>query len=121
VRIFKNTQFARFARKAGISDDDLKAIVPELENGQWEACYGGDVYKKRIARPGEGKSGGYRAIIIFRSEKMTYYTFGFSKSDLDDISEKEERRLKAHASTMLNLTEAQLQARLDEGALLEIL
>ena len=52
---------------------------------------------------------------------MTYYTFGFSKSDLDDISEKEERRLKAHASTMLNLTEAQLQARLDEGALLEIL
>jgi hypothetical protein len=73
VRIFKNTQFARFARKAGISDDDLKSIVSELESGQWEACYGGDVYKKRIARLGHGKSGGYRAIIIFRSGKVTYY------------------------------------------------
>jgi hypothetical protein len=58
VRIFKNAWFLRFARKEGIGDDELRDIVDELEAGQVDADLGGDVYKQRLARPGEGKSGG---------------------------------------------------------------
>ncbi|GHU05792.1 hypothetical protein FACS1894147_12310 [Spirochaetia bacterium] len=61
IRIFKNTWFDRFAAKEGITDGELKDIVNNtLETGQAEANLGGDVYKVRIGRPGEGKSGGYR-------------------------------------------------------------
>jgi hypothetical protein len=120
VRIFKNTWFDRFARKAGISDNDLKAIVADLENGIWDASYGGDVYKKRAARAGEGKSGGYRAIIIFRTDKITYYTYGFPKSKKDDITDKEEAKLKVRAKNFFNLTDDQIKTRVDNGSLIEI-
>jgi hypothetical protein len=121
VRIFKNAWFDRFARKAGINEDTLKAVAGELEKGNWDASYGGDVYKKRVARPGEGKRGGYRAIIIFRSGKTTYYIYGFPKSAKDDITEKEEQYYKKRAYDILSLTDAQIRARLEEGSLIEIL
>jgi len=45
VRVFKNTWFARFADKEGISDGELKEAVNQLEAGQADADLGGDVYK----------------------------------------------------------------------------
>ncbi|GMO44522.1 MAG: type II toxin-antitoxin system RelE/ParE family toxin [Termitinemataceae bacterium] len=120
MRIFKNKWFCRFAEKARISDNDLKAIVADLENGVWDANYGGDVYKKRIARTGQGKSRGYRAIIFFKQENMIYFSYAFPKSEKSDINDKEEAKLKARAKTTLSLTDAEIQARLDEGVMIEI-
>jgi hypothetical protein len=57
--------FTRFAKREGISDDALKAIVHEMERGLCEDDLGGGVYKKRVARAGAGKSGGYRVILFF--------------------------------------------------------
>ncbi|GMO66056.1 MAG: hypothetical protein Ta2A_14030 [Treponemataceae bacterium] len=120
VRVFKNKWFDRFARKVGISDDDLKSIVTDLENGQWDANYGGDVYKKRIARRGSGKSGGYRAIIIFKKENRAYFSYAFPKTEKSDITDKEEQDLKKRAKDFFGLTDEQIQARLAEGSLVAI-
>jgi hypothetical protein len=57
MRIFKNTWFTRFAGKEGITDGELRELVNQLEAGQGTNL-GGSVYKMRLARPGEGKSGG---------------------------------------------------------------
>jgi hypothetical protein len=54
VRVFKNTRFTRFAKKEGITDNELREAVNQLEAGQPDADLGGGVYKIRIARPGEG-------------------------------------------------------------------
>ena len=72
----------------GISDNDLKAAVHQLEAGQAAANLGGDVYKVRVGRPGEGKSGGYRVIVLFRKEERTFYVYGFAKSEKANISER---------------------------------
>ena len=66
VRIFKNTWFTRYAGKEGISDNELAEAVKQLEAGQADANLGGNVYKLRVARSGEGKSSGYRVIVLFR-------------------------------------------------------
>jgi len=71
VRIFKYARFSRFAGKEGINDDELLNIVEQLEAGQPDADLGGGVFKIRIARPGEGKSGGYRVIVFFKSGERT--------------------------------------------------
>jgi hypothetical protein len=60
--------------KEGITDNELKEIVKQLENGQFYANLGGGVYKMQLARPSEGKSGGYRVIVIFKSECVPYGT-----------------------------------------------
>jgi hypothetical protein len=55
--------------KKGITDYELKEVVGKLEAGQADANLGGDVYKVRIARSGEGKSGGYRVVVLFKKEE----------------------------------------------------
>jgi hypothetical protein len=79
VRTFKNKWFTRFAKKEGITDDELREAVHQLEKEQADADLGGGVYKVRVARCGEGKSGGYRVIVFFKSQERTFFQYGFSK------------------------------------------
>jgi hypothetical protein len=67
VRIFKNKAFIRFAKKAGIGDAALCAAIRDAERGLMAADLGGGVIKQRIARHGQGKSGGFRTLIVFRA------------------------------------------------------
>jgi hypothetical protein len=120
VRIFKNTWFTRFANKESITDGELREMVGQLEAGQTDADLGGGVYKMRLARPGEGKSGGYRVIVFFRSGKRTFYVYGFAKSVLGNINEKQLRDFKRTAKAVLALTEKQLDDVLKTGIYLEI-
>ncbi len=41
---------------------------------------GGGIVKQRVARPGKGKSGGYRTLILFRRGDRAIFAFGFAKS-----------------------------------------
>jgi hypothetical protein len=121
VRIFKNPWFTRFAVKEGIADDDLKAIVNDvLEGGQAEADLGGGVYKVRLARSGEGKSGGYRVIVFFKSEFRTFFVYGFEKSARVNIGQGEKRGFKKDAKDDLALTDAEIAARIAKRTLIEI-
>ena len=120
MRSFKYTSFSRFTRKENIANTDLLEIVDMLENEQFDADLGGGVFKQRIAREGEGKSGSYRAIIFFKSKLLTFFVQGFAKSDKANISRKELVRLKKQAKTVLALTDSQIQMALDEGLFEEI-
>jgi hypothetical protein len=121
VRIFKNTWFTRFARKEDIADDELQAIVNEvLEEDLADADYGGGVYKVRVARPGEGKSGGYRVIVFFRSGDKTFFQFGFAKSEMANIPKKKLNKYKVLAKVYLAMTDEQLRAAVLDGEFLEI-
>jgi hypothetical protein len=120
MRIFKNKSFSRFARKEGITDEELKAIIPQLEANNADANLGGDVYKMRVARMGEGKRGSYRVLIYFRSGERTFFAHGFAKSDLANIGDKDLRRLKLTAKDMLSMPETKLEAIIKNGKLTEI-
>jgi len=108
VRVFKNTWFTRFADKEGITDGELKEKVNQLEAGQADADLGGGVYKVRVARSGEGKSGGYRVIVFFKSEERLFYVYGFAKSAMGNIDSKQLKRYKKTAKVTLAYTDKQL-------------
>jgi hypothetical protein len=120
VRVFKYTRFSRFANKEGITDKELLEMVEQLEAKQADANLGGDVYKVRVAKPGEGKSGGHRVIVYFRNEFRTFFVYGFSKSDRDNISKKELKAFKDDAKEDFELTDAEIKAWLNRGTLIEI-
>ena len=120
MRIFKNTWFTRFAGKEGITDGELKEAVNRLETGQADADLGGGVYKVRVARSGEGKSGGYRVIVFFRSEERTFYAYGYAKSDRANISTKELKAYKEAAKEYLAMSLDQINQRVKHGQLVEL-
>ena len=80
-RVFKTRWFQRFARREKIRDAVLLDSVARAEKGQLDADLGGGVIKQRIARPGQGKSGGYRTIILFKQGQRAVFVYGFAKSE----------------------------------------
>jgi len=62
MAVYKTRWFARWARKERLSDAALRA-VKAMAQGLFEADLGGALLNKRIARPGEGKRGGYRILV----------------------------------------------------------
>jgi len=117
VRIFKNTWFNRFADREGITDGELIEAVNRLEAGNADANLGGGVYKVRLARPGEGRAGGYRVIVFFRSEERTFFEYGFARSDRDNINERELRIFKEKARKAFSFTGEQIRDQLRKKSL----
>jgi len=120
LRVFLNSWFARFAAKEKISNAALIDAAQRADEGQIDADLGGGVIKQRIARPGEGKSKGFRSIVLFRKGDRCIFVFGFQKSDLGNIRDDEVRQFKKMANHVLNLTDTQLVALLANGQFLEI-
>jgi hypothetical protein len=85
-----------------------------------DADLGGGVIKQRIARPGQGKSGGYRTIIFFRHNERAIFAYGFAKSDRANIDADEEKQFKEAAHHVLRLTEKQLAELVKNGDFVEV-
>ena len=119
MRIFKSGWFHRFARTEGITDAALREAVLRADSGQIDADLGGGVIKQRIARPGRGKSKGYRTIILYRRGAKAFFVYGFSKSERGNINVNDEREFKEAAKIVLSLTENELAVRLKRGDFVE--
>jgi hypothetical protein len=120
VRLFKSRWFQRFASKQTITDEVLREAVARVEKGQIDADLGSGVIKQRIARPGQGKSKGYRTIIFFRRGARAFFVYGFAKSQRANIADDEKEQFKEAAKHVLALTERQLAELLKRGDFVEV-
>ena len=120
MRIFKNKSFGRFADKAPITDPALREAVAEIERGLHDGDLGGGVFKKRIARAGAGKSGGFRTIVLYKVAQLAIFVFGFAKSDRDNIDDNEKEAFKKLAKEMLAYDDEALEKVVDSGVLIEV-
>lgn len=120
IKIYKSKGFDRFARKEGITDEMLVATVKDVEKGLIDADYRGGVIKQRIARANEGKSGGYRSIIMYIKGKKAFFEYGFSKSDRDNIARDEVQEFKALAKIVLGFSDADLAKAVKAGVYKEV-
>lgn len=121
MKVFKNAWFTRFARKERISDDALRDAVERAERGLIDADLGGGVIKQRIARPGAGKSKGYRSIVIYKKDDKAFFVYGFSKNELGNIREDEEEQFKSAAKSILALTDRQIRQLVENGQFEEVM
>ena len=81
MRIFKTKWFVRYVRQERISDHGLRDAIERAERGLVDADLGGGVIKQRVARPGQGRSGGYRMLIAYRSGNRAVFMYGIAKND----------------------------------------
>jgi hypothetical protein len=120
MSVYKTKEFARFARRSGLADEDLLTAAAAVSNGQWDADLGGGVFKQRVARAGGGKSGGFRTIIVFRAGGHSFFVFGFAKNEKANVTPKELSALKTLARSLLGLDAKTLAATSAAGELVEI-
>jgi len=101
VRIFKTKLFAKFARRERIADASLSEAIERAVRGLVDADLGGGVIKQRVARRGQGRSGGYRTLIAYQSGDFAVFLFGFAKSDRENIDDDELEVLQTTAHQWL--------------------
>lgn len=103
-----------------IADDKLCEAIKNAEKGLIDADYGDGLIKQRIARPGEGKSGEYRSIILFRRGERAFFVYAFAKSNQDNIDKSDERDFKDLAAVLLNVSDEQLANLVESGKYQEV-
>jgi hypothetical protein len=116
LRIFGNKPFMRFVKKFGASDRDLS----DAAKHEPDADLGGGVFKFRLAREGEGPSGGARLIVAMRRSDRVVMMFGFEKKDLSNINFKELKAFKKLAKVYLERSERDMDTLVKSGELVEI-
>jgi len=120
VRVFKTRAFSRFARREGIDDAALGDAVGRAERGQVDADLGGGVIKQRVARPGAGRSGGFRTVIAYQTGEISVFLYGFAKNERDNISSDELKNLRKAARFYFGLSRKDLETAAVAGTLTEI-
>ena len=99
---------------------DLWKAALSVAEGKIDADLGGGVIKQRIARRGEGKSGGSRVILLFRFKGRMVFVYGFEKKDKANITPEELEAFRELAEVILAYSESEIAARISDGALIEI-
>lgn len=100
MRVYLTKAFSRVMRKERIKNVALVEAV-RRELGLVQAELGGGLIKQRIARPGQGSSGGYRTVIAYRRGDLAFFLFGFARSERADIDDIELSTLKDLAAGLL--------------------
>ncbi|HEV8330131.1 MAG TPA: type II toxin-antitoxin system RelE/ParE family toxin [Steroidobacteraceae bacterium] len=120
MSIYKTRWFSRWARKQGLDDSLLCQAVREIRGGLYDADLGGCLLKKRIGRPGQGKSSGFRTIVATRDGDLCFFLYGFAKNERSSIDDDEEAALRAWADTLLNMSPAALARAEDAGEVMKV-
>ncbi|MDR3439031.1 type II toxin-antitoxin system RelE/ParE family toxin [Telmatospirillum sp.] len=120
MRVFKTKEFARYTRHEDITDDRLCEAVQRATRGLIDADLGGGLIKQRVARPGQGRRGGYRTLMAFSSQTRTVFVHGFAKSERDNIDPDELQFWRRLAAAFLTMTDAQLAAMVNAGEITEV-
>lgn len=120
VRIFKTKGMTRYSRREKIADADLIEAIDRAKRGLIDADLGGGLIKQRIARKGQGRSGGYRVLVAYHAQSRVVFLYGFAKSDLDNISPNQLQTFRTIGANWLAADASKIQQAIDEGELQEI-
>ena len=102
VGVFKTKWLARFARREGITDKSLREAIDRADRGIVDADLGGGLIKQRVAREGQGRSGGYRMLVAYRVQDRAVFLYGFAKNEQENIGPDELASLREIAAAWLD-------------------
>jgi hypothetical protein len=120
MQILKTRWFARFARQERIADASLREAIARAERGLIDADLGGGLIKQRVARQGQGRSGGYRVIVAYRAKDRAIFLFGFAKKERENIGSDELVFLRELVKNWLTADTAKIHKEIETGNIQEI-
>ncbi|MGB3220231.1 MAG: type II toxin-antitoxin system RelE/ParE family toxin [Anaerolineae bacterium] len=115
------TKFVKkWMRREHVTDAMLLQALQNLEAGLSSANLGSSLFKVRVARKGQGKSSGYRTLIVYRQGDRAIVVYGFKKSDVDNIADDELILFREFAATLLAFSAQQIEIAIENEELCRI-
>jgi hypothetical protein len=113
ARTLKTAWFAKAARKARITDEELCEAIRDVSMGQADDL-GGGVFKKRLNK------NMYRSIILAKFGRYWLYQYLFAKKDRANIDDDELKAFRLLAKSLQGATDEDISRLLTGGELTEI-
>ena len=120
MQIFKTRWLARFARHERITDVSLREAIARAERGLIDADLGGGLIKQRVARQGQGRSGGYRMIVAYRDKTRAVFLYAFAKNERENIDQDELVEFRKVGLNWLNAPPQTLAEAIEDSFLQEV-
>ena len=117
MNAFESRWFKKWSKKNGLKKADLLDALERTINGSGVVNLGGNIYKIRVAKNGQGRSGGFRTILIFKKGKRSLFIYGFEKNDQDNIDKGTLADYKKFAVTFLNYTDDDINRLVNNGTI----
>ena len=99
----KTKWFNKWSKKNNITDDKLLKAMDSIHNSRGSVDLGGNLYKVRIPRSRQGKSGGFRTVVVFKESDRAIFLYGFSKNEKDNLDKEELRFFKKLGKDLLEI------------------
>ncbi len=120
MRVYKTKKFVKWQLANKITDDLLIEACYRIENGLIDANLGANIYKQRIPKTGQGKSGGFRTIIATKIQNKFFFMFGFAKNEYENISTTQKNELIQVGKILLNLNSTELSLAIKGTEIMEV-
>jgi hypothetical protein len=103
--VIETKEYLRRARQCGMSDQEREEIINFIAGDPLagdEISGTGGARKVRFARPGKGKSGGYRIITFFSGQTIPVFLLTvFAKNEKANISQADKNALRKALGVMV--------------------
>ena len=120
IGVFKTKWLARFARRERITDESLREAIDRAERGIIDADLGGGLIKQRVAREGQGRSGGYRMLVAYQARGRAVFLYGFAKNEQENIGSDELTSLREIAAAWLDANADRIAGAIEARELQEV-
>jgi hypothetical protein len=125
MRVFLVPLVAKLIRKDGLPGIAICQTAREViagTLGSGEANLGSGLFKKRVARPGGGKSGGYRVIVACRPPRADriLFIYAFAKNAAANLTPPGREALAKVAERFLAANDQQVSALCALGEIIEV-
>jgi hypothetical protein len=119
VRIFKTKWLMRYARRERIADRSLSEAIERAGRGLIDADLGGGIIKQRVARSGQGRSGG-RMLVAYRAGTRAVFLYAFAKNERENIDPDELLTWREVGALWLAKGERDIALAIEEKELEEV-
>ncbi len=120
MRNFITAALSKAATKHTISDQKFVAAAERIRAGNASADLGGGLFKERIAREGQGRSGGFRTVLCFREGGDMLFFAIFAKKRKGNLTKKELEAARKFAAEFRKQTEKEIQRQIADSTIREL-
>ena len=110
-------QASKWAKSEKCSDAQLINALQEMERGLTGNALGANLYKKRVAVPGAGKSGGWRVIVATKFRGHWFVIHGFAKNVQANIDALQLADLKVLSKALLSYDDLTIERAVGVGVI----
>ena len=98
----------------------LTDAIARVGRGSIDAGLGGGIIKQRVARSGQGRSGGYRMLVAYRAGDCAVFLYAFAKNERENVDPDELLTLREIGATWLSADRRRIAQALAAGILQEV-